>query len=203
LVGTNGSGSPAIADAAIIRHAITATSPPPNKIFHLELTDVQNNTVVSAWWQETSPPYATREIKGPVGKTSEWANDGTYEYDYDASSNTIYKYPTGSLTFMDPISQVRTELQNGDARVAGTTVIDGVALYRIDLPHGLVGYFDQGTYVPRYLDDPQRNGQIVRLRVTAYAYLPMTMANRALLSAVEQHPTARIDTNPNDAPGGK
>jgi hypothetical protein len=87
---------------------------------------------------------------------------------------------------------VRQELASGRAQFRGTVTIDGSALYRIDLPHGLVGYFEQGSYKPRYLDDPQRDGSVVRLRVVAYEYLPMTAANRELLSVTAQHPTAPI-----------
>ena len=35
-----------------------------------------------------------------------------------------------------------------------------------------------------------------------YDYLPMTAANQNLLSVTAQHPSARIDTNPSDAPAG-
>jgi hypothetical protein len=41
---------------------------------------------------------------------------------------------------------------------------------------------------------------VIRWRVEVYEYLQMTSANRDLLSVTAQHPGARIDTNPNDAP---
>jgi hypothetical protein len=72
-------------------------------------------------------------------------------------------------------------------------VIGGASLYKIDLPNGLVGYFNENDYRPRYLDDPQQNGAPVRLKVAAYEYLPMTPSNRTLLSEIAQHPNARID----------
>ena len=65
-------------------------------------------------------------------------------------------------------------------------------------------HFDKTDYMPRYLDDPQRDGgDVVRLRVATYEYLPLTPANRALLSISAQHPGARIDTKPADASNGK
>ncbi len=64
-------------------------------------------------------------------------------------------------------SQVRQEFASGQAQVNGTVVIDGASLYKIDLPHGLVGYFDPSTYAPRYVDNPRRDGTVVRLRVVA------------------------------------
>jgi len=64
--------------------------------------------------------------------------------------------------------------------------------------HGLVGYFDRSDYRPLYLDDPTSDG-VVRLRVAAFEHLPLTPANRDLLSLVAQHPNARLDTNPQNA----
>lgn len=206
LVGTSGSGGPAPADAAIIRHAIHAVAAPADRILHVKVVGVQNATQIAGeWWQETSPPYASRGIKGEVGHQGEAADTGTTTLQYDPGTNTIYERPDSSPpTFTDPISQVREELERGQAHVAGTVTIDGTPLIKIDLPNGLVGYFDQTTYLPRYLDDPQRNGgDIVRLRVATYEYLPLSATNRTLLSIPAQHPGARLDTNPNDAPSGK
>ncbi|MDQ6803829.1 MAG: hypothetical protein M3065_02425 [Actinomycetota bacterium] len=118
---------------------------------------------------------------------------GTSSFEYDPTTNIVYEQPDSSHpTFADPISQVRQELANGQAQVAGMVTIDGVSLDKIDLPQGLVGYFDIRGYRPRHLDDPQRDGTVVRLRVAAYEYLSMTPPNRALLSVTAQHPSARI-----------
>jgi hypothetical protein len=203
LVGTTTSGGPAVADAAIIHHALTAVTPPANEILHEEVVGVQNGVRLTAeWWQETSAPYASRGMKGAAGHQGEFGDNGTTSFEYDPSTNTVYEQPdTSRPTFIDPISQVRQELADGQAQPVGTVVIGGASLYKIDLPHGLVGYFGVNDYRPRYLDDPQRDGSIVRLRVIAYEYLPMTPSNRALLSVTAQHPGARIDTNPHVAPG--
>jgi hypothetical protein len=98
---------------------------------------------------------------------------------------------------------VQQELASGRAQETGTATIGGVSLYRIDLPQGLVAYFDTVTYKPRYLDDPQRDGSVVRLRVAAYEYLRMTPANRALLRVAAQHPRAQIVVGGAGAPAGK
>jgi hypothetical protein len=194
FVGTAGSGGPAVADAAVIHHALTAVTWPANAILHEEVVGVQNGVTVSGeTWQETSPPYASRGIKGQVGHQGEFGDNGTRTLEYDPGTNTIYEQPDSSRpTFADPVSQVRQELARGDAQVAGTVVIGGTSLYKIDLPNGLVVYFDTTGYQPRYLDDPQRDGSVVRLRVVVYEYVPMTASNRALLSVTAQHPTASI-----------
>ncbi|HEY2650924.1 MAG TPA: hypothetical protein VGI50_03315, partial [Solirubrobacteraceae bacterium] len=98
--------------------------------------------------------------------------------------------------FTDPVANIRKELASGQAQVDGTVVIDGAALYKVDMPKGMVGYFDTRNYALRYVDVPQ----VGRLHVVVYEYLPMTPADQALLSVAAQHPSARIDTNPSDAP---
>lgn len=193
-VGTSGSGGPAVADAAVIHHALTALTSPANAILHEKIVGVQNGVPVEAeWWQETSPPYASRVIKGPVGHEGEVSDNGTTSLAYDAATNTITaQRDSAPLTPIDPVSEVRQELATGQAHVAGTVVMGGSSLYKIDLPHGLVGYFDTSDYQPRYMDDPQRDGSAVRVRVATYEYLQMTASSRALLSVMEQHPTARM-----------
>jgi hypothetical protein len=203
LIGTGGSRGLAPADAAIIQHAIRAITPPANSIVHVKEIGVQNGTPVAAeWWQQTSPPYANRVTKGPVGRQGEAADNGTTSFQYDASANTIYESPDSSpATLIDPISIVRDRLESGTAQVAGTVTIDGTSLYKIDLPNGVVGYFDRTDYRPMYLDNPQGDGSVVRARVVTYEQLPMTPENEKLLSITAQHPTAPVETNPNRAPG--
>ena len=137
-----------------------------------------------------------------MGHEGEVSDNGTTSFEYDPATNTITEQRDSSPpTPIDPVSQVRQELASGQARLAGTVVIGGSSLYKIDLPHGLVGYFDTNDYRPRYMDDPQRDGSMVRLRVAAYEYLPMTASSRTLLSVTAQHPTARIVAGSNSGSG--
>jgi hypothetical protein len=203
LVGTTGSGGPTAADAAIIHHALRALTPPAGEILHAKVVGTQNGATFGAEvWRQTDPPYAGRAIKGPLGAQQEFSNNGTTNSEYDRATNTIYEHPDPSPppAPSDPVAQVRQQLASGQAQVNGTVVIDGTSLYKIDLPREFVGYFDTSSYAPRYLDAPQRDGTVVRFRVEAYEYLPMTSANQDLLSVTAQHPGARIDTNPSDAP---
>jgi hypothetical protein len=195
VVGTNGSGGPTAADAAIIHHALTAVTPPAGDILHTKVTGVHGGvTFVNEVWRQTAPPYAGRAIKD----REEFSISGTTESDYDPATNTIYEHPTpvSQRPFADPVAKIRQELASGQAHVNATVVIDGASLYEVDMPDGTVGYFDTRTYALRYIDVPQ----VGRLRVIVYEYLPMTAANHALLSVTAQHPSARIDTNPSDAP---
>jgi hypothetical protein len=204
LVGSTGSGGPAAADAAIVHHVLGAVTPPAGEILHTKVVGTQNGVTVAAEvWQQTAPPYAGRGIKGPLGHQGEFSDNGTTSFEYDPATNTIYEHPDSSppQAFTDPVAQVRQELRSGHAQVSGTVVIEGASLYKIDLPHGLVGYFDVNDFRPRYLDNPQRDGSVVRLRVVAYEYLPMTPSNRALLSVTAQHPTAHVEVGQGGQPG--
>lgn len=214
VVGTGGSG-PSPANAAILAHVVRAISPPANIIVHVKEAGVQpNRTQVAAeWWQETNPPYAIRLIKGTTsgqradskgtaaGGQVESAADGTTSSQYDADTNTIYQRPDStSPTLIDPIEAVRAALTHGTARVAGTVTIDGRPLYKIKLPNGVVGYFDRTDYRPVYLDNPQRDGTVVRTQVITYEELSITPANELLLSITAQHPRASIHTGTPSAP---
>src|SRR5262249_18609686 len=188
---------------AIIRHASQAITSPANTIVHVKETGVQNGTPVSVeWWQQTSPPYAIRLIKGPVGELGEAADDGTTTFQHDSHPTAIYRAPASSgPTVVDPLEIVRQQLTAGSAQVAGTVTIDGMSLYQIELPDGVIGYFDRTDYRPRYVDNPQHDGSMVRTQVVTYEELPNTAANRELLSITAQHPDARVETTPGELPG--
>jgi hypothetical protein len=212
LIGT--SGGPSSANAAILAHVVRAISPPANIIVHVKEAGVQGDgtQVAAEWWQETNPPYAIRLIKGTAGQQVdtkgnagghqvESAANGTTFSQYDAGTNTIYQRPDStSPTLIDPIETVRAGLTHGTAQVAGTVTIDGQSLYKIELPDGVVGYFDRTDYRPVYLDNPQRDGSVVRTRVITYEELSINPENEMLLSITAQHPRASVDTGAPPAP---
>jgi hypothetical protein len=205
VLGTGRFGGPSSADAAILAHVTGAMNPPANIIVHVSETGTlpDGTRVAAEWWQGTDPPYAKRVIKGPVGDLHEGASDGTTSSLYDAGTNTIYQQPeAGPSTLVDPVESVRAELADGTAHVAGTVTIDGQSLYKIELSNDLVGYFDQTDYRPVYLDNGQRDGTVVRTRVTTYEELPLTSASQELLSITAQHPGAKVESGPPpDSPG--
>jgi hypothetical protein len=144
----------------------------------------------------------TADSKGhTAGQYVESAADGTTSSQYDAGTNTIYQHPdTTSPTYIDPIESVRAALTHGTAQVAGTVTIDGQSLYKVELPTGVVGYFDRTDYRPVYLDNPQRDGSVIRTRVITYEELPLTPDNEKLLSITAQHPRASVETGSPSAP---
>src|SRR5262249_11452626 len=150
--GPGGSAGPSAADAAIIHHALRAITSPANMIVHVKETGVDDGTPVGVeWGQQTSPPHALRMIKGPIGRQVEAAADGTMSFQYARDTNTIVETPAKSApALVDPIAGVRAQLASGGAQVAGTATIDGISLYKIELPTGVVGYFDTKDYRPIY-----------------------------------------------------
>ena len=197
ILGLVGSGGPS-ANAAILAGVSRALSPPANLIVHVHETGQVDGAPVSAeWWQVTNAPYAMRLIKSNGAYVGEGSADGTTTSRYDAATNTISERPssTADTTLIDPIETVRAALQNGTAQVSGTVTIDGRSLYKIELPNGVVGYFDQTDYRPAYLDNPQGDGSIVRTKVLAYEELPLTPQNERLVSLTAQHPDARVVTS--------
>ena len=208
LVGTTGSGGPGSADAAVIHRTLTAITPPADEILHVKVVGAQNGVAeTDETWQETNAPYPGFVRNGipAIGgwvNPPEFASIGTTGFHYDPATNTISERPDSARPgFRDDVSLIRQELAHGQARVAGTVVIDGTLVRRIDLPQGQVAYFDNNSYQPRYLDVPQSDGSTLRLRVAVYEYLPMTPANRALLSMTARHPTARVVVTPNSHSG--
>jgi hypothetical protein len=197
LISTGGSGN-----AAILAHVMRASTPPANIVVHLKETGANpDGTPVSAeWWQETNAPYAMRLIKGIGGEVRETSVDGATQSEYDAATNTVYQQPDANApTLIDPIETMRAGLTNGTAQIDGTVTIGGRSLYKIELPSGCVGYFDKTSYRPVYIDNPQRDGTVVRTEVTAYDELPITAESEKLLSVTAQHPDARVQQG--DAPG--
>ena len=207
---TGGTAYDASANAAVLARVVRAISPPANIIVHVKEAGVahEGTQVAAEWWQETNPPYAIRLIKGTAGQQAdskgntsgqqvESAADGTTSSEYDAGTNTIYQRPDStSPTLIDPIETVRAGLTHGTAQVAGTVTIDGRSLYKIELPNGVVGYFDRTDYRPVYLDNAQRDGSVVRTRVITYEELSITPEHEMLLSITAQHPRASVDTGP-------
>jgi hypothetical protein len=196
LIGNGGSGGASSADAAVLAHVARVMSPPPNLIVHVKETGVQpDGTPVSVeWWQETNPPYAVRIIKGAANQAQEGSRDGTTNSLYDPATNTIHQQASStSPTLTDPVETVRAELGSGTASITGTVTIDGRSLYKIGLPNGVIGYFDRTDYRPVYLDNPQRDGTVVRTHVLAYEELPRTSGNERLLSVKAQHPDAKVE----------
>jgi hypothetical protein len=197
LVASTGSGGPSVADAAIVHRALLALTPPANSILHAKAVGTEDGlTVELEAWLETSAPFATRAVAGVPGRQWQSGYADKTDFSYDPHTNTIYETPhQPGQAFVDPVAEVRRQLEAADVHVLGTVTIDGTPMYQIDIGDG-VGYFDENTYQLRYFDDPQPDGTVVRLQVVAYDYLPLTASMLPLLSVTTQLPAARIVLGP-------
>jgi hypothetical protein len=209
-VGAFGGSAVSAADAAIIRHADAAITPPPNMIFH---SRVVGDGFAAESWQLTSPPYSLLVYKGPSNSpVPENAQSGSTSESWDPATNTIHEQlGTSPQQFNSPLADVRTALDRGEATVIGTATINGEPTYMIRFAskdsynQALVAYVDKQTYRPVLLRDPQGNGSIVMLWVKAFEFLPANAANRRLLSLTGRHPTAAVVVDQSATPkvGGK
>jgi hypothetical protein len=146
---------------------------------------------------------STTATTGTFGGGPEISDDGSKEYVYDEKANAIYTRPSsGPPGLTGPVSEIRADLESGNARLAGRKTIDGRRLHVVRLEIGYIVYLDPVTYRPLFVDSPTREGRLERMRVATLEYLPRTRATMRLLSLPAQHPDAPVESNP-AAWGGK
>jgi hypothetical protein len=202
-----GGPGPRLADAAILRSAAAALTPPPGTIMHVRALvslDGQAGQLYELWAQADSP-FAYRLIK--FGHEMAWT--GTAYADYDPATNTITT-SAGSTpkTSVDIAASLRALLQTGQARVDGATTVDGAAAYQITVSGQGPGWFSglangvydvaQSDYHPLLVQTHvvcSSTDCAETVSFQTYEYLPATSANLALLDLSAQHPGARQATS--------
>jgi hypothetical protein len=160
LVLTTGGAPAPSADAAVMRHVVTALTAPPATILH-ERAMVTSGSKTQPYelWVESSPPYSYRVIK--------WGHEGT---------------GTGSAPD-DPAAALRSMVQSGQAHVDAVTTFAGVPAYRLTVTGASDRWLNGTVYVSRTDYHPlqiETNGE--RIVFQSYEYLPATAANQALLT---------------------
>jgi hypothetical protein len=201
-----GGAGPRTADAAILRAAAAALTPPHGTILHERATVTLGGQAPQPIevWAQADNPYAYRVIK--FGRESSW--DGTRYAVYDPASNTIASIPCPACTTRptaDIAATLRSLIQAGQAHVEGTTVIDGVPAYEIAVGGEAPGWSDgvangtydvaQSDYRPLLIESAAACASAScaeTVRFQTYEFLPATGANLALLDVGAQHAGARV-----------
>jgi len=187
------------ADAAILDNVVTALTPPPGTILHeqAQISIPGQSAQPFELWAEADSPQAYRVIKW--GHEAAW-NGSSYSL-YDPGSNTVttgVAPDSGSGSNHAPVdfaATLRALAQSGDAKVDGTTTINGVPAYKLIVTNSpdpfLLGtaYVATSDYHPLEIDTTTDSETIV---YQTYEYLPATNANRQLLNLTAQHPGAAI-----------
>jgi hypothetical protein len=159
LTGAGGAPAPS-ADAAVMRHVVTALTAPPATILHERaMVTLGSTTQPYELWAQSSPPYAYRVIK--------WGHMGT---------------GNGSAPD-DPAAALRSMVQSGQAHVDATTTFAGVPAYQLTVSGASDRWLNGTVYVSRADYHPlqiETNGE--RIMFQSYEYLPATAANQALLT---------------------
>jgi hypothetical protein len=160
LVLTAGGAPAPSADAAVMRHVVTALTAPPATILHESaMVTLGSTTAPYELWVQSSPPYAYRVIK--------WGHEGT---------------GTGTAPD-DPAAALRAMVQSGQAHVDAATTFAGVPAYELSVAGASDRWLNGTIYVSRADYRPlqiETNGE--RIVFQNYEYLPATAANQALLT---------------------
>lgn len=157
-------GSPvSSADAAILRHVEAALTSPPATILHERaMVTLAGVTAPYELWAESVPPYHYHVLK--------WGHAGT---------GTTSRAPD------DFAAELRALVATGNAWVAGSTTVDGVAAYKLQVSGSSdrflngVAYVARSNYHPLEIDTTANGGE--RIVFQTYQYLPATAANLRLM----------------------
>jgi hypothetical protein len=198
LGGSTGSGGPAAADAAIIRHVHAALTPPAGSILHeaATVTPTGGSPMQFELWAQTGGTGVYRVIK----YGSEASQSATQNETYDPSTHTVTVSPLPPAIHarevahsVDPASKLKEMVNSGQATATATT-FDGIPAYEIQVNvsgdpalENATAHVAQSDYRPLEIDSSK--GKSV---FSAYEYLPATPANDALLAVTTAHPGATV-----------
>ena len=204
LVGSMGSGGPAVADAAImhIRAELTA---PAGSILHeaATVTPTGGSPMQFELWAQTGGTGVYRVIK----YGTEASQSATQNETYDPSTRTVTVSPLPPAVHayevahsVDPASKLKEMVNSGQATATATT-FDGTPAYEIQVNvsgdpalENATAYVARSDYRP--LEIESSKGKTV---FSAYEYLPATPANDAQLAVTTAHPGVTVVNQGNNS----
>jgi len=204
LVGSTGSGGPAVADAAImhIRAELTA---PAGSILHeaATVTPTGGSPMQFELWAQTGGTGVYRVIK----YGTEASQSATQNETYDPSTRTVTVSPLPPAVHayevahsVDPASKLKEMVNSGQATATATT-FDGTPAYEIQVNvsgdpalENATAYVARSDYRP--LEIESSKGKTV---FSAYEYLPATPANDAQLAVTTAHPGVTVVNQGNNS----
>ena len=141
-------GSPVqSADAAILRSVAAALTPPAGTILHETGTFSLPGQAAQSFelWAQADSPYTVGGKVGPVGGAASGHHAGT------TSSATLPAVQSSDTDHapLDAAKTLRALVQSGNASLVGTTTIDGVAAYELQVSGAPAATLDGRPTSPR------------------------------------------------------
>jgi hypothetical protein len=211
-----GSGA---ADAALLRRAALAITPPAHTIEHILQIQRQGSSVLTTEsWQSIDEP-GTLRWRQTTTRCGAWTTDESSTLNeqqwFDPDQNRILRMPLrpaevraswpqdGPRTEFDPTVPFAAALKRGDAHVVGATSIDRIAVTAISWPTG--GATDPTSQNVLYVETTTgapvaytwgggkldaTGGVAAHQRFLTYEFLPQTPESTVALSETAAHPQA-------------
>ncbi|HMK92249.1 MAG TPA: hypothetical protein VK576_04560 [Thermoleophilia bacterium] len=160
------------ADAAILHHVAAVLTPPAGTVLHEMGTIGLPGQDARAFelWAQADAPYGVVAKSGPVGGPT----PGQHQAETNSSATGPAVQGSGSHAPLDAAVAVRALVQSGDATVVGTTAIDGVAAYELQVTAAPNANLDGTVYVAqsdyRPLLIKTTSGETISY--STYEYLP-------------------------------
>jgi hypothetical protein len=181
-------GSPAqSADAAVLHNVATALTLPSGTILHEMGTFSMPGQAAKSFelWAQADPPYTVGAAVGPVGGPT----PGQHQAEsYSSATGPAIHSDSPDRAPLDAAATLRALVQSGNASVVGTTTIDGVAAYELQVSGAPAATLDGTAYVAQSDYQPlliqTTSGETISY--STYEYLPDTPANLAPLGIPAQ-----------------
>ena len=174
------------ADAAILRDVAAALTPPAGTILHETGSFSLPGQAAQSFelWAQADSPYTVGAGVGPVGGAASGHHAGTTS---SATLPAVHGAGTGHEP-LDAAKTLRALVQSGNASLVGSTTIDGVAAYELQVSGAPADTLDGTAYVAqsdyRPLLIQTTSGETISY--STYEYLPDTPGNLAQLGIPAQ-----------------